>query len=268
MADTLAVDYDELQFRVARYLGYVSTSSDVASLGTTEASDVDTCVKSGLRSFYRPAIANGSSIHEWSFMQPQTTITTVADTSEYDLPADYAGMVDTPVYTDAGSPYKPLKIIREWALDNMLAKGDSVSAAPVYAAISLKAFTGASAQRFSIKLAPVPDAAYNITFRYAVQGEMLTDSLGYPYGANEHSETIIEACLAAAERDFNEQAGTSHQARFLQLLATSISLDRKASGGWYLGENTDPGVLENSRYGQHFCRPNEEVTVNGNSVVS
>lgn len=70
---TLAVDYDELRERIGPVLGYGRSgwTSD-------EASEIDDCLRSGLRQFYAPPPLSGQEIaHQWSFLKPTVTFDTV-----------------------------------------------------------------------------------------------------------------------------------------------------------------------------------------------
>lgn len=71
----LSVKYDDLVEEVARFLGYKS----MTYLSKSELDEVDRYIQSGLRNFYYPPAADGIEAgYEWSFLNPTTTIDTIA----------------------------------------------------------------------------------------------------------------------------------------------------------------------------------------------
>lgn len=73
---TLAITYADLRQAVAHFLGLSLTSTDWS---TDEATLIEMIVKSGLRKFYKPQLVfQGMPPHRWSFLNPTTTLTTIA----------------------------------------------------------------------------------------------------------------------------------------------------------------------------------------------
>ena len=73
-----------------------------------------------------------------------------------------------------------------------------------------------------------------------------------------HSETMRESCLSIAEQRMNGEMGI-HTQKFMQLLATSVSIDRQEHSKGYLGKNTDnsDATVMSVHKERHY------VTVNG-----
>jgi hypothetical protein len=63
----------------------------------------------------------------------------------------------------------------------------------------------------------------------------------YPLGGMQHAETILTACLAAAEKYRNDEIGPMN-AEFNRLLMTSIRADQRA-GPQYMGYNGDRSTM-------------------------
>jgi len=73
---SLSLTRTQLRQEVGHDLGYSRT---VADWSTSEVADIDTIVNRGMRQFYFPPIVPGESqSHEWRFMRPITTLTTIA----------------------------------------------------------------------------------------------------------------------------------------------------------------------------------------------
>lgn len=70
---TLDVTRSHLQREVAVKLGLPRTPS---SWSATETEDIEAVIKDGLRDFYYPIDPRTGKIHRWSFLFPQTTLTT------------------------------------------------------------------------------------------------------------------------------------------------------------------------------------------------
>ncbi len=92
---------------------------------------------------------------------------------------------------------------------------------------------------------------------------MLSDDTALPYGGQPNMQTIIEACLCAAEEAMN--APGIHHALFREQLATSVSHDRKVNSTRTLGYNRDPSDMPiDPLHGWHGC-DDHLVTINGQS---
>jgi hypothetical protein len=106
------------------------------------------------------------------------------------------------------------------------------------AAIRPKPIDMTALPRYEIVFYPVPDKAYTFAGRYRVNMAALSTSNIYPPGGQPHGETILESCLAAAERFLGGRNGV-HAMMFDERLAASVSADRIASSPDFLGYNGD-----------------------------
>ena len=91
--------------------------------------------------------------------------------------------------------------------------------------------------RSELMVWPAPTGTYTLHYRYHALQAALTSDL-FPIGANQHSETILEACLAAAESHIGDNQG-NHNQRYMRLLSASVSRDRNAFAAHKLGYNAD-----------------------------
>jgi hypothetical protein len=256
---SLAITYNELQQAIGRYLGYGRTVYGPDD-GSQEWADIEDCIKSGLRQFYVPPPMQGQpGSHQWSFLRPVTTLVLAAGVGDYNLPNDFGGL-----HGDLANPAselsKPVVVTSESAL-RALRQSSPQSGKPKQAAIRPKATDGAAAQKFEIILWPVPDCQIELTYKYFVLPQTLSNQNPYPYGGQSHSETILESCLAIAEQRLNDTKGI-HWEKFMARLSASIQIDRKTSGADFLGYNADRSD------GMGFSKTHrfDGVTVNGQII--
>jgi len=233
---SLSLAYSDIAARVARYLGYPTSTGDMSA---SQLNDVNDAIDSGLRQFYHPpAIAGYRLPHIWSFLQPEATLTLAAADSTYDLPDNYGGGITQFNYSSASNPYQPVRIVPIGAIRLKQQAGTS-SGYPTEAAVTPKTSAGTAGQRWQVEFWPTPDSAYTLYYRYSVLCNQLSTSAPYPLGGERHAETILASCLAAAEEILNQERGIMYQ-RFMERLTASIAADEEDAphsiggtvGGW------------------------------------
>ena len=213
------------------------------SWSADELTQIDDIINSGLRQFYHPAPGGlAPKGYKWSFMEPTTTLSTVAGTEDYTLSANFGGMIGIATYATADNRWSPIETTGE-ARIRLLRQRDSGTAQsnPRFMAIRPMSSDGSNGQRFQLMLWPDPDKAYTVSYRYHALPSKLTAGNPYPLGGEAHAETILASCLAVAEARQENNAGI-HTANFMQRLQASISYDRlmhtpEASG--YNGDVSD-----------------------------
>lgn len=228
----------------------------------SQAQRVKLVLESGLRKFYSPIVMpNERYAHEWSFLRPSRKFTLVADQYKYDLPEDFAMTYgDMTFAPGAAVLYPSVKQIGESQIMQRLQRTEA-SARPSVFAIRPKLPNEGTGTRYEVLFWPVPDQAYSLSYRYQVNPGMLSDEAALPLGGQPHMQTIIEACLAAAEESVG-QIGI-HSQLFVQRLQASISHDRKANSAGTLGYNMDISDSPGDRFSSwHDCDENI-VTYNG-----
>lgn len=219
---TLAITYDEIRRHVGRFIGASRTVSALEADATWNT-DVEDALVGGLREFYRPRkVAEGQPHHVWSFLIRDFSITTTASTRNYSLPEDFSGLSGSLSFSAGAEKVAP-SIINESDIRQLYANA-AASGAPKYAAI--RARTTNDRTLYEALLYPTPDAAYTLEGRYPIEPPILSDDNIYPLGGAQHAETILESCLAAAEKImFPEDGERFHSQRFAQLLVASLEAD-------------------------------------------
>lgn len=246
MESTLGLTFDDIRQRIADNGGY---GMDSADWDTDQTARINTCLKGGLRRFYHsPIIPKIGRAHQWSFLRPTTTMATVADQEDYDLPVWFGGM-DGPFVYDNQSLYQVIKICGEGQIRE-LRSGTSTTGVPMLAAIRPKASVGATSQRQEVLFWPTPDAAYTLSYRYVAAPDSIEADHPYPLGGEKHAETIIASCLSWWEENYDDAPGV-HTARYQQLLNTSFSLDAQSTEPDYYGIQGNDSRWMNRRSDTH-----------------
>ena len=237
---TLSMTYDDFAAEVARKLGY---TYDSTRWTTDETAEIDRIVQAGLRQFYLPPAVSVSGeppqVHHWSFLYPITTLEVDGTASDgtYDLPDDFAGMMSDAFYFDEDEgAVGPIKVISPVQVMKQR-QSSTTSGTPQFAAVQPVAPTASAGQRFQVQFWPTPTAC-TLKYQYRVRVDKISSSNPYPYGGTDHSETILESCLAKAESRVEESQGV-HKAEFMERLKASIDMDRRAVKGVFLGRNLD-----------------------------
>lgn len=220
---SLRLTYDVLRREVGRFLGF---GRDYAQWSSDDTADVADIISSGLRAFYWPSV--GDSRYTWSFLKRSATITTASGTRVYDLPVDFSGSLNDFTYDpDAGT--LRLAKAEEQEIRSLHAFG-SISGKPQYFAVRAKDGELNTETQYEVLLWPVPDGTYTLSYRYAIEPPTLNEQNIYPLGNAAHSECILEACLAAAEKTMTPESTSGfHQQRFAECLAASVKLDMDMS---------------------------------------
>lgn len=216
---SLHVTYDILRREVGRFLGY---DRDPDNWEDNETLDCEDILKSGLRSFYWPVV--GEQRYAWTFLRKSGTITTVSGTMGYLLATDFEGATSGITYA-VGAARRRIARASEEDLLSWMGKAES-SGAPLYFAIRAVQPVEGSQMRYEALLGPIPDAVYSLTYRYSISPPELSALNQYHLGGAAHSECVLEACLAAAEKTLRPENGPGiHEAKFQQLLQASMKLD-------------------------------------------
>lgn len=254
---TLNLTTAELRKEVMRVLGY-GLSYQGLSAGPQD--DVDRCIKRGLARFYAPEPIRGETVpHQWSFLVPRATLTTEADEDEYQLPENFGGMID-PFTWESNSTKCPIRVVSDEHLRRLAQAGSAVAGVPTHASIGPESSADDSPDatpdiptRWVVRLWPVPDDEYDLTYRYYVVQDVVTSSIAPP-GGGLHGETIIASCLSVAEEILNNRGGRfsdTYARAYQRRLEASVGVDRRQGGPTSFGINGDrsdgaAGVRETS----------------------
>lgn len=228
MESSLSITRTDIRRYIARMLYW-----DINNLSSDQEIDIGDHVSTGLRSFYSPNLLPGDgSPHVWSFLRPVFHLATVPNEGEYDLPDDFGSFVTDLFFADFNLNL-PLRNASKPMVDRMRQQSFTsvaLTGQPYLFAIYPVDRAGYDGQRFAISFYPIPDQSYEITGQYLINPDNLSSTSPYPMGGQPHAETLIEACLAAAERNQDDNIGT-HNAMFMQRLQASVAFDRKNAGG-------------------------------------
>jgi hypothetical protein len=279
----IGLSYRELLSQAGSFLEY---GWDPSTYTREQFAFVDGIVQEGYRKFLYPKPIDPKypgNVYEWTFLSPETTITTVADTADYAMPIYFSHMLGQLSFVTPTVGYCALQEISLPALRRL--QGDVItSGLPAYYCIT--PIAGAStesgiswgmkdqetAQSYNVTLFPTPDAVYELTGRIKAVPPRLSDTNPWPMCGPEHAETLRTAVLMAAEirhiqikppvpfgRGRRVWIPRPSQEEFNERLAASIGLDAKRRPEW-LGNSVSSGY----RYGSNWHNPNAaEVTYEG-----
>ncbi len=220
----LQLTYSELIRRLKAQAGLDRSG---ASLSSFQSDDIENILTSGLRSFYYPALPNGST-HKWSFLEVSLSIDLTIGQSVYILPIDFSALTETFMYSD-GSKKRPMDIVSDKQMRSLLSNLNETGT-PRSVAIRSRGVDLAFHQRWEAMFYPVPDEALSVTGRMEIEPLANTSAETNLPGGAMHSETILEACLASVEKLFNPEAGPGiHAAKFAELLQASVARDTQMS---------------------------------------
>lgn len=118
---------------------------------------------------------------------------------------------------------------------------------PIFYSVRTVEFDPLVGSRKRLAFYPTPDAAYVLRVPMILRATMIDETNLYPVGGETLTQVITEACLAAAERNFEEQLGT-HTMRFQELLPPAIATDLEKSSPTSLGRDAPRDERRNDSY--------------------
>ena len=260
---TLSLSLTDLRKEVGWYWLGERTSGNWS---TDELAQIDDIINSGLRQFYHPSPGGiAQKGHKWSFMEPTTTLSTVAGTDDYTLSANFGGMIGIATYATTDNRWQPIETTGEGRIRLLRQRDSGTSQSdPRFMAIRPKSSDGSNGQRFELMLWPTPDKAYTVSYRYHALPSKLTTGNPYPLGGEAHAETILASCLAVAEARQENNAGI-HAANFMQRLQASIAYDRHMHTPNVTGYNGDASDQYHLTEQQNRYNNGDVVTYNGSA---
>ena len=229
-----------------------------------QSEEIKLVLETALRNFYSPVVLPGEKYpHDWSFLRPSVPMSTVSGVYAYDLPDGFVSFIGRINYaSDSSAMYRPIEIIGVERIQLRLQRNEAAGR-PSLAAYQIKAPDPAVGTRYELLLWPVPDGSYDLSARMQINPHSLGEEAEFPLGGQQHAQTLIEACLAAAD----QYQGTKgpHVAEFMQRLVASVGADRKNSAPQYLGQNIDRSDMPRDEYFSHHDCDENIVTYNGQS---
>ena len=213
---------------------------DIADWQEYHRNAVDSTIEDGLRMVYTPPPIPPWPPHSWSFLFPTTEITLEANTRWYPLPDDFGSFAqgEAITFADDGDTYPPIKITSESYLRRMESLVDT-TAIPVYAAPRLIQSGNEDVDRWELGFDPTPNSQYRVSLRYHATPRMIHEDAPYPVGGAVIPQSILLACLAAAEEREYDQRGPRYES-FVTQLRADIEEDSRR-GPNTVGYNTNGG---------------------------
>jgi hypothetical protein len=216
---SLSLTYQQLYSEVSDFLG----------TGITPTGDDAVRAKRLVNAGYRTWLAGtvpGETPHKWSFLENTATLTLVANQYYIPLPDDFGTLLGCPKFA-AGQAVSGGMFER--SPDHVLAlregQNGAVGTPREFAVLTVAPTSASVSERRRLIMAPTPVAGYQVVIRYRRLPGALVNDTDVPLGAQLHSDTILEACLATAEQRSDDNQNL-HTKQFLLKLAQAIALDR------------------------------------------
>jgi hypothetical protein len=128
---------------------------------------------------------------------------------------------------------------------------------PCYYSVRTSRFDPAVGSRKTLAFYPAPDAAYTMRVPMILRPVELNESSLFPVGGEMLSQVILEACLAAAEHNYEEREHV-HEKRFLEMIALAIRNDMERSSPTSLGPDAPRGEYGNRSVFDYDYRSREQ----------
>lgn len=112
---------------------------------------------------------------------------------------------------------------------------------PCFYSVRIDRFDPTVGSRKTLAFYPAPDASYVLRVPMILRPVAIDNANQYPVGAEMLSQVILQACLAAAEHNYEEREHV-HEKRFLELIALAIRKDQDRSCPTSLGPDAPYGA--------------------------
>lgn len=226
----LALGYKDFRIAIASYAGW---TGDIDNWTTGQLAELNRDIQEAYRWVLKPASIPGERVtHVWSWREQTTTLTTTASDYDYTLPINFGSMVGQYMEWAAGSPYAPVRQVHDVEVTRLRSRSTQTGRPQVFG-IRWRGQTAGTAQRREAIFWPTPDAAYTLTYTFALHAEALSLSNPYPLGGQDTSQLMVEACKAIGQA--KKQGGRGDQwTIFMEALRAAVEEDR--------GQNTQPTV--------------------------
>jgi hypothetical protein len=158
---------------------------------------------------------------------------------EYDLPTGFEAISgDSNLHYEPGksSFYPPVQQRHDSQIRAMQQNYVCDESRPIYYSVRTVEFDPTVGSRKRIAFYPTPDAAYILKVPMILRPTMIDATNQYPVGGETLAQLITEACLAAAERNLDDNEAR-HTKRFQELLPLAIQADMEKSSPTSLGRD-------------------------------
>ncbi len=174
---------------------------------------------------------------------------------EYDLPVAFEAISgDSDLHFEPGRSvcYPPVRQRHDSDIRRMQ-QGDPFYDRPTLYSIRTVLFDPTVGSRKRLALYPTPDSDYVLKVPMILRPTMIDSTNQYPVGGETLAQVILESCLAAAERNYDEQAKL-HRDRFMELLPLAIQADREKSSPTSLGRDIGDRHHRHGMYDYDYAR--------------
>ena len=159
---------------------------------------------------------------------------------EYDLPTTFEAIEGDLTYEPGQSDFYPPVRQKHDGEIRRLRQDDPYHDRPIYYGIRTVEFDPTVGSRRRLTLYPTPDAAYVLKARMKLRATMIDAVNQYPVGGETLAQLFTEACLAAAERNYDEE-NKRHTERYNDLLPLAIRDDLEMTSPTSLGADAPRG---------------------------
>lgn len=234
MEPSLAIAFAELTGSIGFDLGFGrGADNDDTTWAPEQQAIVTAATKGGMREFYFCG-------YDWSFLHPVATLTLLSGESTVNLPADFGGPEGKLVVSLAGGARVCVMDFGQVGrvLVQQVAQPDTTGVPQVVCEEPIKTTSKLKGQRHRLRVWPVADQDYTLTFAYYINPNYLSGQFPYAYGGPQHAETLLAACLAYNEQVLDNVKDGPHKARFEERLVKSRAIDARQKPQ-HLGYNRD-----------------------------
>lgn len=168
--ETLLTTKEKVWKRIGVHLGF---GPNYKAWSASQLAKVKEIFKEGLRLFCNPPIIPGMTYpHQWGFLRPKASLSTVASQTTYDLPVDLAAVEGPMVFKPSSHMVWPAaRQVGEWQIREKLQRSN-LTGRPREFAVRVKAATADPQYKgqttYEVIFYPTPDAVYELEYRYTV----------------------------------------------------------------------------------------------------
>lgn len=212
------VDYSSLKRAVCTYLGWGS-----GNLLAEQQVALDDILSNALRESYYPADPKSGRAIQWHFLSPMWKIATEIGVGDYELPPEINTVQGPMTFSSTFFGITPIQLVSEPEIRKKRQfDASGFTGKPTLCATEQIMPAGGVGTRYKLLLWPTPDAVLELQFQVFIQPQPLTPSNPIPVGGDRFGGLIRAACLAEAEKMFND-GQVAKQQDFVRALTTAIA---------------------------------------------
>ncbi|MEE8578260.1 MAG: hypothetical protein V3T31_13485 [candidate division Zixibacteria bacterium] len=211
--------FASLYNKVGRFLGYTSTPT---------GADLTLCkeiVQEAYDLFLMGIDPDTGRSHQWSFLSPSATLTTVTSEKTSDLPSGFNSLRTSFTY-DSDTSWGPPEEVPPEEIDRMRTGSGDITRAPNFFSIRPKPFAAdTDALLYEVHWYPTPDSAYTLSYSYEITVQVLSGASDFIIGSDAHRPCIDALCRYVAAMTSKHQFIPQTEREAQRLTLASISKD-------------------------------------------